>query len=56
MRVLTYSFAEEQGVFSQVVDAQQPPEDTDGAFKQVDVHALVEGELCGHPPPSFFKF
>lgn len=55
MHVRTYSFAEEQGVFAQVIDAQQASQDTDGAFKQVDVHILVEGELRRDPSPCFFK-
>lgn len=52
----TYRFAEEQGVSTQVVDTQQASQDTDGAFKQIDIHILVEGELRSNPCPCFFKF
>lgn len=51
----THSFVQKERVSCQRVGAQQASQDADGAFKQVHVHILVEGELRGHPCFCFFK-
>lgn len=51
----TYRFFQEEAVPRQVVSAQQAPQDTNGALKEIDIHVFLEVQLLGNPLSGFFE-